>query len=148
MLSQAEIRSQITQKIIESLKQGKIPWRKPWTGVDGPRTPTNFLTKRPYSGINIPILWLQGQEKGYGVDYWASFQQWKSAGASVKKGEKATQIIKKVFQALGHFVHRTPDRGARASKAVVVPISDAPLGHRTGQHVAPSEWRRDDIDLR
>ncbi len=93
MQSQTEIRSKITQKIIESLKQGKIPWRKPWTGVDGPRTPTNFVTKRRYSGINIPILWLAGQEKGYDVDYWASFQQWKSAGACVKKGEKATQIV-------------------------------------------------------
>lgn len=93
MQSQAEIRQNITQKIVESLKQGKVPWRKPWSGVEGPRTPTNFVTKRPYSGINIPILWLQGQEKQYDVDYWASFQQWKSAGACVKKGEKATQIV-------------------------------------------------------
>ncbi len=93
MLSQSEIRQNITNKIIESLKQGRIPWRKPWSGFAGPRTPTNFFTKRHYSGINIPILWLAGQEKGYGVDYWASFQQWKSAGACVKKGEKATQIV-------------------------------------------------------
>jgi len=93
MQSQTEIRQSITGKIIESLKKGKIPWRKPWTGVEGPRTPTNFLTKRRYSGINIPILWLQGQEKSYDVDFWATFQQWKTAGASVKKGEKATQVV-------------------------------------------------------
>lgn len=93
MQSQTEIRQGITNKIVESLKQGKVPWRKPWTGVEGPRTPTNFVTKRRYSGINVPILWLQGQEKGYDVDFWATFQQWKTAGASVKKGEKATQIV-------------------------------------------------------
>src|SRR5436190_14683098 len=93
MQSQHEIRQGITDKIIASLKQGKIPWRKPWTGIAGPRTPTNFVTKRRYSGINIPILWLAGQQRGYDVDYWATFQQWKTVGASVKKGEKAEHIV-------------------------------------------------------
>jgi antirestriction protein ArdC len=91
--SQTEIRTDITNKIIESLKKGKIPWRKTWSGMAGPRTPHNFTTKRAYSGINIPILWLAGSEHGFNVDYWATFNQWKSAGASVKKGEKATQIV-------------------------------------------------------
>lgn len=93
MQTQTEIRQSITNRIIDALTNGKIPWRKPWTGVEGPRTPTNFLNKRRYSGINIPILWSQGQEKGYALDFWATFNQWKSAGASVKKGEKATQIV-------------------------------------------------------
>ena len=93
MQSQNEIRQSITSRIVESLKNGKIPWRKPWSGVDGPRTPTNFVTRRRYSGINIPLLWLAGQDRAYDLDYWATFQQWKSVGASVKKGEKATQIV-------------------------------------------------------
>ena len=93
MQSQTEIRQTITIKIIESLKQGRIPWRKPWTGMEGPRTPTNFVTKRPYSGINIPILWMSSCERCYDVEFWGTFNQWKSVGASVKKGEKATQIV-------------------------------------------------------
>lgn len=93
MLSQTEIRQKITNTIIESLKKGKIPWRKPWSGIDGPRTPTNFVTKRRYSGINIPILWAASQERGYDVDYFATFNQWKSIGASVKKGEKAIHVV-------------------------------------------------------
>lgn len=93
MLSQTEIRENITNTIIESLKKGKIPWRKPWSGIDGPRTPTNFVTKRRYSGINIPILWAASQERGYDVDYFATFNQWKSVGASVKKGAKAIHVV-------------------------------------------------------
>lgn len=93
MQSQHEIRQGITNKIIESLKAGRIPWRKPWTGIDGPRTPTNFVTKRRYSGINIPILWAASQERGYDVDFFATFNQWKSAGASVKRGEKAIHVV-------------------------------------------------------
>ena len=93
MLSQSEIRQNITNTIIESLKNGKIPWRKPWSGIDGPRTPTNFVTKRRYSGINIPILWAASQQRGYDVDYFGTFNQWKSIGASVKKGAKAIHVV-------------------------------------------------------
>lgn len=94
MQTQTDIRSSITNRIVEALKQGKIPWRKPWSEVPDPvRLPTNFSSKRAYSGINVPLLWLTQHEKGYPISYWASFQQWKSVGASVKKGEKATGIV-------------------------------------------------------
>jgi antirestriction protein ArdC len=94
MQTQTEIRSSITNRIIEALKQNKIPWRKPWSEVPDPvRLPTNFSSKRAYSGINVQLLWLAQHEKGYPISYWASFQQWKASGASVRKGEKSTQIV-------------------------------------------------------
>ena len=93
MQSQSEIRQDITNRIIESLKKGKIPWRKTWSGMSGPRMPTNYVTKRRYSGINIPILWGASQERGYDVDYFATFNQWRSIGASVKRGEKAIHVV-------------------------------------------------------
>lgn len=94
MQTQTEIRSSITHRIVAALKSGMIPWRKPWSEVQDPvRLPTNFSSKRAYSGINVPLLWLTQHEKGYPISYWASFQQWKSVGASVKKGEKATGIV-------------------------------------------------------
>jgi antirestriction protein ArdC len=94
MQSQNEIRQSITDRIVAALKQGKIPWRRPWTEVPNPaKLPTNYVSKRAYSGINVPLLWLTEHEKGYPVSYWASFQQWRSMGASVKKGEKATGIV-------------------------------------------------------
>ena len=94
MQTQTDIRSSITNRIVAALKAGKIPWRKPWSEVPDPvRLPTNLSSKRAYSGINVPLLWLTQHEKGYPISYWASFQQWKASGASVKKGEKATQIV-------------------------------------------------------
>ena len=92
MQTQTDIRSSITNRIVAALKAGKIPWRKPWSEVPDPvRLPTNFTTKRAYSGINVPLLWLTQHEKGYPISYWASFQQWKASGASVRKdrGHKA-----------------------------------------------------------
>lgn len=94
MQTQAEIRQGITDRLVAALKSGtdKIPWRRPWRTL-GPRLPTNHVTGRAYGGINVLTLWLAAQEKNFSVDLWASFNQWKSIGASVKKGAKAERIV-------------------------------------------------------
>lgn len=71
----------ITQKFIESLEQGVIPWRKPWA-VNG--TAYNHTTKKPYSFINQMLL--------AGGEY-LTFQQVKAEGGNVKKNEKANICI-------------------------------------------------------
>ncbi len=94
MLSQAEIRANITNRIVEALKRGTIPWRKPWSTIPDPvRLPTNFVTGNTYQGLNVQLLWLAQHEKGYPVSYWASFNQFRSRGVRIKKGERATQIV-------------------------------------------------------
>jgi antirestriction protein ArdC len=94
MKTQAEIRAELTEKIVQALKNGIIPWRKPWRSIPDPvRLPTNAVTHRPYNGFNVLSLGLAAQVHGYPASLWASFNQWKSAGASVRRGEKATSII-------------------------------------------------------
>ena len=39
----------VTEKIINLLEQGAVPWRRPWTGG---RLPRNVVSKKPYRGIN------------------------------------------------------------------------------------------------
>src|SRR5581483_8632610 len=94
MKTQNEIRAELTQRIVEALKQGVIPWRKPWRSIPDPvRLPTNFVTKKAYQGFNVLNLTLAAQLAGYPASLWASYNQWRSAGAQVRKGEKATAII-------------------------------------------------------
>lgn len=75
----------ITDRIIELLEQGVIPWRKPWSSA-GP--PMNAITKHPYSGINLWLL--------MGLDYesnlFLTFDQAKRLGGMVNKGEKGHLI--------------------------------------------------------
>lgn len=66
----------VTNKIIEKLEKGTIPWRKPFVE----RRPVNWLTQKPYRGINL--LLLDGGE-------YATFKQIKEHGGKVKKGEKS-----------------------------------------------------------
>ena len=47
----------ITQKVIDSLEKGVIPWKKPWLGSG---LPMNFKTNYKYKGINLLLLALSG----------------------------------------------------------------------------------------
>lgn len=76
----------ITDLIIEELKKGVIPWRKPWKAGEWPK---NFKTKKRYRGINVPIL----ASKNYISPYWLTFKQVNELGGRIKKGEKGTVIV-------------------------------------------------------
>lgn len=93
MQSQSEIRQSITNKIIDSLRQGKLVWRKPWSGVEGPRTPTNLVSKHKYSGVNTILTLLAEANHNWPVSYWATFNQFRQIGCHIRKGEKATTIV-------------------------------------------------------
>lgn len=70
----------VTEKIMEQLEKGVIPWRKPWTNACA----VNWLTQKPYRGINTMLL-----EAGeYGT-----FKQITQAGGRVKKGEKSHLVV-------------------------------------------------------
>jgi len=60
MKTNQQIFENVTNKIIEGLKQGIIPWH---SGLKGSLSslPMNMATKRSYSGINI--LWLGLQDE-------------------------------------------------------------------------------------
>lgn len=77
----------ITDKIIEQLEKGVVPWRQEWSTYGG--LPKNGISNKEYSGIN-PFLLL---ERKYNNPNWFSFMQVGEAGGRVKKGEKGTMII-------------------------------------------------------
>ena len=76
----------VTDRIIELMEQGTVPWRKPWTGGG---EASNLISKRPYRGVNHFMLNISG----YACPYWATFNQIKKKGGKVKKGEKSTPVV-------------------------------------------------------
>ena len=83
-----KIYQQVTDRIISELEKGAAPWIKPWTSYSA-NEDQNIVTKKNYQGINRLILGMSG----FAMPYWASFKQWESLGASVKRGEKGTMIV-------------------------------------------------------
>jgi antirestriction protein ArdC len=93
MSTQAEIRQQITAKIVKALKNGTPPWRKNWCCDPNSGNPSNALSHKAYRGINILLLELASLERGYDARWWASYRQWRALGGQVRRGEHGTQIV-------------------------------------------------------
>ena len=76
----------VTDRIIELLEQGTVPWRKPW-GSSG--IPKNLVSKRAYRGVNVWLL----NSLSYDHNLFLTWEQLKKIGGSVKKGEKGHVIV-------------------------------------------------------
>ena len=90
------IYQEVTEAIITELEKGAAPWVKPWKNGSKPKggiMPANAVTGRSYSGINVPILWMAAEAKGYEQHRWMTFKQSLSAGGAVRKGEKGTTVV-------------------------------------------------------
>ena len=90
-----DIRTTITNTIIESLEAGGLPaWRKPWASdPNGLGLATSLSTGKPYNGINQLLLQVLAMKRDYQSKWFGTFNQIKQAGASVKKGEKSIQVV-------------------------------------------------------
>jgi antirestriction protein ArdC len=113
--SNADIYEEVTAKVIASLETGEVPWKKPWIS----QTYMNYVSKRPYRGINPFLLSISASTNGYESPYWLTYNQanelsikkylkdnglkdsaenresydYKEHYTGIKKGEKSTMII-------------------------------------------------------
>lgn len=71
----------VTNKVLEKLEQGVIPWRKPWVNRG---QAVNWLTQKSYRGINAMLL-----DPGE----YATFNQISSFGGRIKKGEESHIVV-------------------------------------------------------
>ncbi len=79
---------QVTNRMIELLEQGVVPWKSPCLATVG--FPKNFATGNQYRGINVFLL---GSLR-YTSPYFLTFIQAKELGGRVKKGERGGMVIK------------------------------------------------------
>jgi len=93
-----DLYQEVTDRIIEALEKGTVPWRKPWKidekGQPVPfGIPANACSGNVYNGVNVLLLWLAQMEKGYASSRWLTYRQARQAGGNVKKGEHATMVV-------------------------------------------------------
>lgn len=72
----------VTDRIIEELSKGSIPWRKPWAMTGGA---ISHSTGKPYSLLNQMLLGRPGE--------WLTFKQAQAEGGMVRKGEKGRPVV-------------------------------------------------------
>lgn len=90
------VREQVTNRIIEALENGTPPWRQGWEAM-APHF--NVTTGKPYQGINQLLLGMAG----FSDPRWLTMKQANfmrdaenPQGLRVRKGEKATMIVRMV----------------------------------------------------
>lgn len=77
-----DVYGMVTDRIIEELEKGIVPWKKPWVGAEGA---VSHVTGKAYSLLNQLLLGKSGE--------WLTFNQVKKEGGSVKKGEKSRFVV-------------------------------------------------------
>lgn len=77
----------VTDRIIQALQAGVVPWRKPWRGRE--HLPCNAISKRPYHGINLLLLSLTP----YTDHRWLTLRQANELGGAVRKGERSSIAV-------------------------------------------------------
>ena len=90
----ASLYDEVTAKIIAQLEAGLFPWAQPWNSAAAvPGLPRNAVSGRPYSGVNVLILWGAVIEGCYPSQDWLTFRQALAAGGCVRKGERGHTIF-------------------------------------------------------
>ncbi|MGD9729929.1 MAG: ArdC family protein [Nitrospira sp.] len=77
----------ITARIVEALKRGVVPWRKPWRGRD--QLPCNAVSKRPYHGVNLLLLSLAP----FTDHRWMTLRQANELGGRIRRGERSSIAV-------------------------------------------------------
>lgn len=94
----------ITERILEKMKEGYIPWKKPWIGSAGSY---NIISKKTYSITNQILLDHRGA--------YATFKQWQDLGGRIKKGAKSEIVI---FWKMQEIEEKDEDSGEIRKKNV------------------------------
>jgi antirestriction protein ArdC len=82
-MAQFDIYESITNKILEQLSKGIIPWQRPWHGgLEGAKS---YVTGKPYSLLNQLLLGREG--------YYLTWKQISDLGGTVKKGCKSNIVV-------------------------------------------------------
>ena len=84
MPTQNEIRTEITQNIIQAIEKGCMPWRRPWKRSANSGRPTSVATGKPYQGINPLLLQLHADKFGFQSKWYSTYQGWQQLGGQVK----------------------------------------------------------------
>ena len=86
-----DIHQTITNQIIEAMESARTRGRRLWDSQ--PSLPLNLTTGKPYSGINVLMLWAAGLRNGYTSPYWLTYKQAADRGGQVRKGERSTPCV-------------------------------------------------------
>lgn len=110
-MEKVNVYQMVTDRIIEELQKGVIPWHKPWSGAglsDGGAV--NYVSRKPYSMLNQMLLGREGE--------YLTFKQIKDLGGNVKKGAKSQMVV--FFTMVSSWKKKTQDENGNETEVTNV----------------------------
>lgn len=105
-----DVYQKVTDRILEMMSQGIIPWNKPWHGgLDGA---ISYTTGKPYSLLNQLLLGREGE--------YLTFKQVEAAKGKVKKGAKSQMVV--FFKQIAYKEYEKNDKGEMEEVTKTVPV--------------------------
>lgn len=100
----------VTDRIVEQMQQGIIPWLKPWhlAGTEE-EVAVNYVTRRPYSLVNQWLLMEPGE--------YLTFKQIKDLKGNIKKGAKSRFVV---FYTKYEFEAEDENTGEKVKKSIPI----------------------------
>lgn len=93
-MARTDVYQSVTDQVVALLAEGTVPWHQPWKAAAGTGGfPRSAASGKRYRGINVLLLGMAAQARGFSSPYWATFNQAKKAGGNVIKGQKSTKIV-------------------------------------------------------
>jgi antirestriction protein ArdC len=87
-----DIYKEVTEQILDELRNGVRPWLCPWSKTPGLNVPANAITGRAYSGISTLLLWT-ARRHGWLRPRFLTFKQALEVGGYVRKGEHGQRVV-------------------------------------------------------
>ena len=87
----ATIYADLAARVIEQMENNPGDWTKPWRNLGRPQ---NAVSGHVFTGGNAMFLWYLSSDREYSSPSWATYKQWASVGAQVRKGEKGVGLIR------------------------------------------------------
>lgn len=81
-----DVYSIVTERILEQLEKGILPWKQPWTHAG---IPQNLVTGKTYKGINLMLL----SSLGYAHNFFLTRRQLDNLGGTVLPNEKPHIVV-------------------------------------------------------
>lgn len=84
---------QVAEEIVAELREGSVPWVKPWDAGGAIEIARNAATGKPYSGVNVLLLWNATRRGGFSCNRWMTFRQARTVANGVKRGSRGSLVV-------------------------------------------------------
>jgi antirestriction protein ArdC len=84
----------VPEKILAELEAGDPPWIQRWSEYSpGLGIPQNVASHRPYSGVNVVLLWAVCKANRWDLPVFLTYKQAGQLGGHVRKGEHSHLVV-------------------------------------------------------